>query len=373
MIFPLIILGVAILNVVIMGLTPIADHEIRHLPKNDVVLVDSMVEDLSRARVVLVGEQHDNPYHHQIQLTVIQKLHKLRPNMVVAVEMFPHHLQPVLDQWIEGTLTETEFLDGVEWYYTWSFDPELYLPIFRFLREKKIPLIAMNIRREVVSQVRRKGLSSLDSGVREQLPPFGPQPDKYQSWLKEVFNSHPMMAKMSKLEHFYQAQKVWDGVMAGHIFHWLNSHPNDLVVGLAGAGHVVRDYGIVSQLNFRGVQNVSTVLPWVGSDRWLEPDVADYAWGSPVSPDSLPPVRLGVLLDDEVEGVHIKKVTDASVAFLAGLKEKDEITHLDGRSVVSRHALVRELRSLKWGSFFTLDLIREGEKKRQRVELPKKE
>ena len=49
------------------------------------------------------------------------------------MEMFPRRLQPVLDRWVAGGLSEAEFLKQAEWDRVWHYDPQLYLPILHFL------------------------------------------------------------------------------------------------------------------------------------------------------------------------------------------------------------------------------------------------
>ena len=370
--------SITFLCLMAMGFVPIADDEIVRLPEAQEVSLAALVDDLAGKHVVLLGESHDNPAHHRMQQTVIQELHLRRPDMAVAMEMFPRTLQPVLDQWIAGALTEAQFLDAVAWYFTWGFDAALYLPILRDLRDRHIPLLAMNLRREVVRQVSMGGIASLKAEVRAALPPLAPASEAYLDALKTVFQSHPSMeGHGATFEHFVQAQQVWDGVMAEHLTAWLATHPEGLVVGLVGSGHVLRGHGIPWQLQQRETSpgagfRVASLLPWVGSEEWLPSDVADYAWGTPEAPQTPPPVRLGVLLGDEQgKGVPIQKVLANSPAAMAGLQAGDRILRLDGHAVPSRHALVRLVRALSWESRADLEWQRDGVTMTQRVTLPK--
>ena len=63
----------------------------------------------AKRSVVLLGEMHDNPEHHQWQLQVLAALHAVRPDMIIGFEMFPRRVQKVLDQWVAGELSEAEF------------------------------------------------------------------------------------------------------------------------------------------------------------------------------------------------------------------------------------------------------------------------
>ena len=65
--------------------------------------------------------------------------------MVIGFEMFPRRVQPALDRWVAGELTEAEFLQQAEWGKVWSMPAELYLPLFHFARMNRIPMLALNI------------------------------------------------------------------------------------------------------------------------------------------------------------------------------------------------------------------------------------
>jgi hypothetical protein len=100
---------------------------------------DKALARLARQRVVLLGETHDDAEHHRWQLHTIAGLHALRPRMILAFEMFPRRVQPILDDWIAGRLTDQEFLQRTDWEKVWGYDARLYLPIFQFARMQHIP------------------------------------------------------------------------------------------------------------------------------------------------------------------------------------------------------------------------------------------
>jgi uncharacterized iron-regulated protein len=41
--------------------------------------------------------------------------------MVLGFEMFPRRVQPVLDRWSKGELSESDFLREVDWAQIWGF------------------------------------------------------------------------------------------------------------------------------------------------------------------------------------------------------------------------------------------------------------
>ncbi|MBF0126164.1 MAG: ChaN family lipoprotein [Magnetococcales bacterium] len=364
-------LGLALFQWSVMGPIAIAENEIVRLSDQTVITREAMIDRLASHRVVLVGETHDHPDHHRIQLAVIQGLHARGVEMAVSLEMFPDHLQPHLDRWVAGELSEAAFLDAVEWYFTWGFDINLYWPILRYAKEQRIPLLAMNLRRETVSAVRKRGLAGVEMEIRDALPPLCPAPLAYRLRLEEVFNAHPMMSHGGHFDHFVEAQGVWDGVMADRIKKWSDAHPQGLVVGLVGAGHVYMGHGIPHQLRGRGVTGVAILLPWSGEEAMLDRDAADFAWGTPPAPDTPPPTQLGITMDDQQkEGVRVQSVLDDSLAAKAGLRPRDRITRFNAHPLPTRHALVRLVRSLSPGEGVVLQVEREGKEEEIRIPMP---
>jgi uncharacterized iron-regulated protein len=355
----------AFFQVIFLGNQQIENGEIVNLFRRKTISQEQLYDQLSKKQVVLVGETHDDPHHHKVQLKIIQALNKRHENLAIGLEMFPRHLQPQLDRWVGDELTREEFLKAVDWDNIWGFDATLYMAIFSYARDKQIPLLAMNVKRDVVREVRLKGLDGVDESIRNELPKIAPANRKYKMALREVFDSHPMMAKMGKFENFVQAQQVWDGVMATQINRWFETNPYGLVVGLAGSGHITFGHGIPHQLKSQGVDSIATVLPWNIDREWADSQIADYAWGVPKPPP--PPVRFGIMLEDVGLGVQVKSVLKGSIAAKHGIKSEDEITHLNGQQILTIKRLIWLTQRLEWGSTATLNIIREG--KEQKIEL----
>ena len=75
--------------------------------------------------------------------------------MAMAFEMFPRRVQPALDAWVAGALDADSFLEQAEWRAVWNFAPDLYWPLFHFCRQFKVPMLAVNCRRALVTEVAR--------------------------------------------------------------------------------------------------------------------------------------------------------------------------------------------------------------------------
>ena len=67
-----------------------------------------LVDQLGTADVIFVGEVHNNPEHHLIQVQLLQALMaRYAPPPAVAMEFFDTTRQPVLDRFMDGDLDET--------------------------------------------------------------------------------------------------------------------------------------------------------------------------------------------------------------------------------------------------------------------------
>lgn len=354
------IIGLTLAQVMTMGSMPVKEGEILALASRTTITAEQNFDLLARQRVVLVGENHDDAEHHRVQLAIIRALKARRAPLAIGLEMIPGHLQRPLDLWVDGTLDETAFLDQLSWYTTWGFDAQLYLPIFRYARDHHVPLIALNVKRDLVNQVRKQGRQGVTDKVIMHLPSSAPPSADYENYLRDVFDSHPMMAKMGRFDRFVEAQQVWDTAMAARMATWVRDHPKGIFVGLVGSGHILGGYGIPHQLHHQNVHAIATVLPWTVDQENVDLHVADYVWGVPLPEPGPPPVRFGLSLEDGENDVVIAQIQADSPAARAGLKIKDRIQRLNGHDITNRHLFVRLTRALQWGDVAQVTIQRDG-------------
>lgn len=128
-----------------------------------------VLRDAAAQQVVLLGEAHDSAEHHRWQLHVLSQLLVQRPQLVIALEMLPRRVQPVLDRWVAGELSEDAFLRESEWRETWGVDAALYLPILHFARMHRVPLVAANVDRALTRAVSEQGFDAVPEAAREGI------------------------------------------------------------------------------------------------------------------------------------------------------------------------------------------------------------
>jgi uncharacterized iron-regulated protein len=181
--------------------------------------------------------------------------------MAIGVEMFQADNQKLLDEWTEGRIPEESFKSVYA--RNWSFDWNLYREIFLFARNNRIPMIALNVPKELVSKVAMQGFASLTPEERRNLPAEGscdlnnPQTEFLRRTFQGVFR-HEANGKV--FTYFCEAQAMRDNGMAWLIADNLKRHPGRKLVALTGIWHAVKA-GIPEHLTRIGNASYKVIIP----------------------------------------------------------------------------------------------------------------
>jgi uncharacterized iron-regulated protein len=185
---------------------------------------EGMLADLTRADVVFVGEQHDDANTHRLELAIAEGLLRRHVPLVIAMEMFERDVQPALDQYLAGTISEEQFLAAARPWPRYATD---YRPIVEFARAHHVPVIGSDVPRRIATDVSRTGLGVLDGlgadrrlAARElQCPTSG----RYYDRFLEAMGGHPPSGDpkaadiQQKNDRFYFAQCLKDETMGESI------------------------------------------------------------------------------------------------------------------------------------------------------------
>ena len=299
---------------------------------------NSLDAKIEQTRVVLAGETHTDYGHHYNQLALIKKSHEKWGGVTsIGLEMVQQPFQEYLDKYIAGEITELEMLRGVEWYSRWRYDFRLYRPIFDFARQHKIPLIALNIPRELTKRVSKVGLKGLNPEERKQLPTFIDQSNtEYRARLRKVFGMHSHGKKINEkgFSKFVDAQLAWDEGMAFAASSYLIKNPKSRMVILAGSGHLINREGIPSRLDrqLKLPANQRSLVVLSHSDEKYTSKEADFSLLT--KPTQLPAAgQIGIGMNKGKGGVQITSITKSGAAFKAGLKQGDIILSLNSSEI----------------------------------------
>ncbi|WP_009634451.1 ChaN family lipoprotein [Synechocystis sp. PCC 7509] len=220
---------------------------------NQVTSYSEALQQLAKAKVVYLGETHDNVKDHRLQLAIIQQLYKKNSKVAIALEIFQRPYQGVVNDYLAGKINEQELLDKSEYKKRWGYPWQYYAPIVQFAKAKKLPVLALNTPTEITRLVAKNGLDSLTPEQSKLIPPLSEirtDNAEYRQLMLGIFQQHQADAKgnSESFEKFFQAQVLWDETMAEAIAKFIQSNPGYQVVVLVGQGHIVYNYGIPSRV-----------------------------------------------------------------------------------------------------------------------------
>ncbi|MDQ7836143.1 MAG: ChaN family lipoprotein [Humidesulfovibrio sp.] len=313
------------------------------------------------ADYILVGESHGNPCDHEAEARVITILAHAAlgsgPQVVVGLEMAPATLNPVLAEFSAGGFPPEDLEKRLDWKTNWGHPFAKYLPVFRAVRDWKLPVYGLNVPPGVIRRLSAAALAnataadpvaSLPPEDRALLPAriIPPAPEQLD-FLHEVMGSHPGKAKGRKGEsavdprreaRFLLIQSVWDSAMAEQAVRARKATGRPVVV-LAGSAHVEGGLGIARRIAaFDPGAKVLLVSPWRGGEF----DKAD-AQVRVYCPESFES-RMGMTLETRPFGegfeVVVTNVRRGSIAEGAGLRPGDLVTRAGGyrmRSLTTLH------------------------------------
>lgn len=345
--------------------------DILHLPTGVYVDQQALFDQVERVQAVYVGETHDNPASHRLQLDILRHMFNANPGKVaLAMEMFTPEQQPVLDRWSAGELEEKAFLKEVGWFKNWRMNFALYRDLLVFCKENKIPVLALNANKELQKKVGRVPFDQLSEEEQAQLPEMDLNDPYQRAMAKAVFSDHKMSEGM--LDGFLRVQTLWDETMAQNVADYLKSVDKDhQVVVIAGGNHVRYGYGIPRRV-FRRIP-ASYLL--IGSLELRAVAGKEPVLMNVVKPNNpMPPyhfityteyellekagVKLGILIDEEEQGILIKGVIPESVAEKAGIEKDDVLTKLNDIELKEPFDLIYELNQMEVGDKIELSLQR---------------
>jgi aminopeptidase N len=347
------------------GIPVLSRPLLRVLTPDRLTTVDSIIPYLTASRIIYIGERHDRFAHHINQLQLIKKMHNSGYKLAVGMEMFQKPFQPVVNDYLAGRIDERTFLKKTEYFSSWGYDYNLYKPIVDYLKQQNLPLVALNIHGEISRKVARDGIYSLSDNEKKQLPgSMDFSNERYRKDLNEVFLLHEGQGKLKDFNYFYQAQILWDEVMAESAQKFLTDNPERNLVILAGNGHVRHKYGIPDRLYRRNHETFTVVV----QDEEIEDGIADYVLITAKLEGEKSP-RLGVMVEEKDKGLEVMGVSHKSPAKKAGLQAGDVIRMLGNQSITTAADLKLALFYSQIGSRLKIRIQRAGNTLDKEIEL----
>ncbi|NBA98203.1 ChaN family lipoprotein [Pseudomonas sp. R5(2019)] len=246
---------------------------IRNLADGQALTPDQLVKRLAAAPWVLVGEQHDNPDHHALQLWLLKALEQRRAQGSVLLEMLTPSQQARVDKLKQpdAGVNPEGLPAALDWQESWDW--AMYGPIVKEALAQPYPLLAANLDDSEIRQIFKqpptlKGEHSTAAPVKQAL-------------LEEIRQSHCGLLPEAHLPAMLAVQQQRDRRIAER----LAAAPQPALL-LAGGYHVRKDIGVPVHLFDLGAGGGGLVLMFaqVGGEK-VTPQSADFVWYTAALPE----------------------------------------------------------------------------------------
>ena len=208
-----------------------------HGTSEQFVEIQHLVNAIESASYLLLGEKHDNPDHHLLQLMVLNHLIEQMRVSNVAFEMMDSDDQAALDQISQHNLTTLEDLKAYLGWDEEGWNWEFYGPLILTLVQAKIPLAAANITDATMSQVYGEETLSERASILDEI-------GLHQLYV-DIDESHCGLLPESQFPAMVRVQQARDYNMANNM---AILELGKLSVLVAGNYHVRRDVGVPNYL-----------------------------------------------------------------------------------------------------------------------------
>ncbi len=192
------------------------------------------------AEVLLLGETHDNPEHHRLQVRILQARLAAGARPALLMEQFDNDQQAALDEARKAGKDLAPLMRGWDW--------ALYQPLVALANSARIPLQAANLPRSATRPVVREGYATLAAGEAQRLAletVWDEPRQKYMAGLIEA--SHCGQVTPQLRDGLVRAQRLRDATLADAALGKIDNG----VVFILGRGHARRDVGVPRYLAAR--------------------------------------------------------------------------------------------------------------------------
>ena len=220
-----------------------------------------MIKELKNNQIVFIGELHDNPIAHWMELEITKSLYdSTTKNLVLGAEMFEADNQLIIDEYLKKYFDDKKYEAEAKLWKNYKTD---YKPLMTFARDNGLRFIATNIPRRYANIVFKEGFEGLNKLSPEAKKHIAPLPIKYDPQVK-CYKDMLTMGGMPAhgMANLPKAQAAKDATMAYFIDK--NMKPGKIFIHYNGSYHSENHQGIVwylDQMNkgYR-IVTVTTVL-----------------------------------------------------------------------------------------------------------------
>ncbi len=202
--------------------------------------------------IVFFDEFHDQQSIHDAEFSFFKAMHRKNPDMILSLEMFERDVQPVMDEYLKGDISEAEFKANSR---PWPNYDEAYRPMVEFAKAENIYVLAGNIPRRMANQYAKAGDFSTIADEDKQYMPrkhlveYGAYYEKFKAYMSEGDENTHMKMTPERIEKFYKAQCLKDDTMAESLVDYSKAHPDDKILHMQGEFHGGDHLGVVEKVH----------------------------------------------------------------------------------------------------------------------------
>lgn len=246
---------------------------IRELATGRALSPDELVERLAAAPRLLIGERHDNPDHHALQLWLLRQLAERRPQGSLLMEMLNPDQQANVDAAQAATRAGQPPVDpyqALSWQAGWDWG--VYGAVVTYALRQPYPLLSANLdRAQIMHLYQQRPTLAGEASTTERVQ---------ATLLEDIRQSHCGMLAQSQLTAMLAVQQQRDRRMAERLM----AAPAPAAL-LAGAFHVRKDLGVPLHLKDLGADEGNIVLMLAEAGSAVSVENADYVWYTAAQPE----------------------------------------------------------------------------------------
>lgn len=231
-----------------------------------------LVQQLAEADYVLVGERHDNPDHHALQLWLLQALAERRSQGSLLLEMLTPEQQPAVAR-TQTQLRRGEPVEDLPTTLAWSpgWPWRLYGPLVSYALAQPFSLMPANLTRAEIGQIYRE-VPHLPDGESTRA-------EVAEALRAQIVDSHCGMLPDSQVPAMLAVQQQRDRRMAARLL----AAPKPTML-IAGGFHARRDLGAPLHLRDLGGSGSVQVLMLAEVGERVAAQQANFVWYTPAQP-----------------------------------------------------------------------------------------
>lgn len=194
---------------------------------------------IAKANVLLLGETHDNPQHHELQQKLLKARIESGARPALLMEQLDADTQPALDLALAGSDRDETLktVTGLIKFTDWKF----YRPFLVTAVDNKLPVIAANISSRQLQPVIWQGFAAYDAVALKRMAVEEVWSESRQNYmLRHIGGAHCGQIRDSLREGLTRSQRLRDALMADSAVSSIGRG----VVGIVGSSHARRDVGM---------------------------------------------------------------------------------------------------------------------------------